>query len=72
MITNLSDQDNGIPKNQFDKCQEKENGPIGGGKDTNNQNSMKTISSKSINQKSLLGSKVLKFAKNNSEPLTGK
>ena len=25
MMTNLSDQDNGIPKNQFDKCQDKEN-----------------------------------------------
>lgn len=26
LMTNLSDQDNGIPKNQFDKCQDKENG----------------------------------------------
>ena len=56
MMTNLSHQDHGIPKNNFDVHGNKEN-----------QDSSSTISTKGIqknhNQKSVLAGKVLKFKK---------
>jgi hypothetical protein len=48
LMTNLSHQDNGIPKNKFDMNQDKEN-------------KLKTNQIKNMTQKSMLSGKILKF-----------